>query len=115
MAMIEFTDEKLKLRLQRWRGERGVLDLSPEAQSILSNTFKEGWAACMEEVFDPAINLCLVFMRMARLRDAQNGKIVLDEPALSSLLHLCREVVGEVDIDALIKEFPDVDLSEDET
>lgn len=112
MTQIEFTDEKLRMRLREWLEEQGVNEMSPEARRVLSGAFKSGWAACMESVFNPALDLCLVFMRLAKLREDKGGKLVLDAPVMQTLLDLCREVVGDVDLEALARGVPAVDVDD---
>jgi hypothetical protein len=95
MTKITFSDEKLAQALHEWGAEMEIHELDEDSRNVLTQTFKDGWAECFQHNLGPAIELCLLIMRLDKLRRQQGSDgLVVSDQVMQALIQKCQAVVG---------------------
>lgn len=102
MPQISFSDEKLHEAVNAWLEQIGASTFVDESRQILIDAFRAGWATSLQQNLPPAIDLCLIILRLAQIAKVKGDyKLVLTKNVIDLLVERCKAVVGDADMEAL--------------
>lgn len=98
---IEFRDTKLREAMEAFLAEAGLTTLEATEIESICTVFRAGWQACMEKNYTPAVEICLLFLRLTQAsgtKISQDGyKLVLHPPVVEAILDRCRALLGDAE------------------
>ena len=113
MPAVSFSDDKLDACIKAWLEQVGA-SLGEESRQALVDAYRSGWAASLQQNLEPAIDLCIIILRLAHVAKTKGDyKLVLTENVLELLVERCKAVVGDADMEALAGAVAVEEISED--